>query len=459
MSHNKIFFSLSDANKTDKDLMPDGYNYFLSLTRQSSPDVGYVATQNKSKNIRPTFDYSGLKKYKLGKNDDEKNYTHVYADSRGVKWGIKDNNNQYNRGIIVNYSESEERILSNVSFLDNAYDYIKRIDIFSSLNNLKVRIAFDGEKLNTTYKSSNVDFFNKKYVSDVSTLGKKSKTVNEVAKTFLRKKEWEGLKSFLKDVEITVKTGKSTTAKRTLQWFKKIFVHLGAETRHLGVNMLNSASIQDKLKEKHVASYDVWGKMANKFSKKERPIDTAPIIKKGDIEVLLNFMFLILSDKESIHEKISYGFDMCRYYFGNCVVIFNGPGNNNEKHILSDLLTHNLEKTFLQLFNELERRDDNNKRDFITGLYRNISLRRKQTLIPYAHDVYLIMKNILRDFDKRHPDINTGLPTYIFNKFYRSKDAQNSNRGRKAKGKQSFEEDMIKEMALKVLELLKENDK
>lgn len=79
--------------------------------------------------------------------------------------------------------------------------------------------------------------------------------------------------------------------------------------------------------------------------------------------------------------------------------------------------------------------------------------------MPYAYHIYEILKNMFDDFDATHKDIDCGYETYIYKKFYRNPNAPKDNRGRPSKKNTFEDEDMIMEMSLKVLELLKENDK
>ena len=49
---NKINFSDAKSNQVDMACQPEGYNYYLSVTRQSSPLVGYPGMKNTgNKNI------------------------------------------------------------------------------------------------------------------------------------------------------------------------------------------------------------------------------------------------------------------------------------------------------------------------------------------------------------------------------------------------------------------------
>ena len=43
---NRINFSDAKANQVDMACQPEGYNYYLSVTRQSSPLVGYPGMKN-----------------------------------------------------------------------------------------------------------------------------------------------------------------------------------------------------------------------------------------------------------------------------------------------------------------------------------------------------------------------------------------------------------------------------
>lgn len=465
MSTNEIKFSKAE-NSTDKSIQSDKYSYFLSITRQSSPNVGYPNIQNNKvggKPRTPEFSYDGVKRYRLTDTNNGKKYTHVYTDNNGVKWGVNDTNNISNRNTIRDYSETEERILSKTPIFKNVYDYITRIDILTGENNLKVRIAFDGKKLESTFKGCIVDYYNGKYLKGLESTAKKTpqgttrgrkklSRVNEAKRTnYLMTKEWDILNHFLSAVKISIPKDKGRMAIITLEWFKKIFVQTNNGIRHLGVNVLTNRQKDIK----GLYSYEEWGDLARKFSKNKIQDDGIPVLRKSDVNVILGVIFLLTPHNVDISEKINAGLNMCHHYFNDVMVKVDKSTYN-----LGVLLENNLSSYFNSRFKELKMaKTDKRKKDIINLLMKGAKESKKKQLTPYAPNIYEILKNMFDDFDATHEDIDCGYETYVYNKFYRNPNAPKDNRGRTPK-KQTFEdEDMIMEMSLKVLELLKEKDK
>lgn len=465
MLSNEIKFSKAE-NATDKSIQSDKYGYFLSITRQSSPNVGYPNIQNNKvdgKARTPEFSYDGVKRYRLTDTNKDKKYTHVYTDNNGVKWGVDDTNKISNRNTIRDYSETEERILSKTPFFKNVYDYITRIDILTGENNLKVRIAFDGKKLESTFKGCSVDYYNGKYLKGLESTAKKTpqgttrgrkklSRVNEAQRpNYLMVREWDILNHFLSAVKISISKDKGQLAMKTLEWFKKIFVQTNSGIRHLGVNVLNKRQKDIK----GLYSYEEWGDLARKYSKNKIQDNNIPVLRKSDVHVILGVIFLLTPHNIDISEKINAGLNMCRHYFNDVMVNVGGSTYN-----LYILLEKDLNSYFTSIFNELKMaKTDNDKKNIINLLMKGANDSKKKQLMPYAYHIYEILKNMFDDFDATHKDIDCGYETYIYKKFYRNPNAPKDNRGRPSKKNTFEDEDMIMEMSLKVLELLKENDK
>ena len=241
---NRIELSDARISNTDMACMPEGYNFYLSFTTQSSPEVGYVKAQNRKNQIVPknkkrdeydtyderdgdepyderdeydTYDerdgyepyyerdiyesqcnishnidedsngkYSSLhpkrikdlERFDIDANIRRRKYAPDYAkriDSMGVKSSLKykddkgntiyvmDKNAKKNRDSISRYSETEQRLFSKERVMNNVYDYIERIDIFPFINNMNVRICFNGDKISSKYKCGPVDYIFQKY--------------------------------------------------------------------------------------------------------------------------------------------------------------------------------------------------------------------------------------------------------------------------------------------------------
>lgn len=448
MLNNEINFSIPITN-TDAELQPSNYKYFLAVTRQSSPSVGYPGLKN-NKNLRlPKFFYDNITRYRLPEKYDTKKYTHVYTDENGINWGIIDGNFTKNMNIIRNHNETEERILSKTPFLKNAYSYIVRIDILTGENNLKVRITFDGEKLQSHYKSVSVNYYYNKYINGLENRGKREnisggqlqkgrKKVNEVKnKNLLIAREWNILKYFLQEIKISISRDNGKLATKILKWFEKIYVHTNETTKHLGMGILNNP----QRKTKGVLNNKEWGDFAHKYSNGDININNKPLITNSNIPTFLNVVYLFVPHNITLEEKIKIGEKMCLEFFKDINVII-----KNKEYNLVDLLLKSINKVFTKNENSIKTAITNNEKiSKINAIFRTYTKCVKK-LRNDAYPIYESFVKLENWFKSENPDMKSKIPTYICNKYFVK---ELGKRGRKPKN--SFDEKEIKEMVNKVL--------
>lgn len=442
MLTNSINFSEANS-ETDKTCQDNGYHYYLSVTRQSSPDVGYARVQNNKVNgeLRlPEFSYDNIVKKQITKKDKKNKYNLSY-DDKGKNYGVIDNNYQYNRDIVRNSSETEDRIYSKSDKLLNVYSYIIRIDILTGENNLKVRIAFDGEKLQSMFKGKSVDYFNTKYNSGLRKASKKAKTLKEVKESpqYLMEKEWNILKYFLKEVSVTIDVDNGKTATKILKWFEKIFIHTNKGTRHLGVNMLNKGI-------NSVLSSNLWGDLAKKYSKKNVEYSTLPVLTNTNINAILGVLYLLVPHNVDISEKINIGKSLSNTFFNNIIIL----DKNKQQKDLSILLEHSIAKFFTSKENEINALTTPLKKLGKLGVLMKAIEDNRKHLRNNAYPVYIAIKKLFNHFDKLNPERNSSYQIYVFNKYFNTNNVK-SNRGRHSK-KTMFEMDDIMEMINKTLD-------
>jgi hypothetical protein len=449
MLNNEINFSIATTN-TDTALQPSDYKYLLSVTRQSSPSVGYPGMQN-NKNVRmPNFYYDDLTRYRLPEKYDAKKYTHVYTDEKGVNWGIIDGNFTKNMNIIRKHNETEERIISKRPFLKNAYSYIKRIDILTGENNLKVRIAFDGEKLQSDYKSKTVNYYYNKYINGLENRGKKEKISGgqlqkgrkklseAISKNLLMAREWNILKYFLQEIKMSIESDKGKLATKILRWFEKIYVHTNETTKHLGMGML----YKHEKDNNGILNSKEWGYLANKHSNGTINTNNIPVITYSNIPTILNVIYLFAPHNVNLDQKIKIGEYMCVDFFGKLKVMI-----KNEEYDLVDLLLKEINNVFIKNENDIKSATTNkDKTQKINTLYRTYTKWIKK-LRNEAYPIYESFIKLENWFIAENPNINTQIPTYICNKYFVTEP-----RKRGPKPKVSYSEKDLQEMVNKVLE-------
>lgn len=452
------------TSKLDKGLQKGKYDYFLSLTRQSSPGVGYAFSQNNKVNgkaILPEFDFSNINVVELETFDKKNKYTHIFGGPTGKKrYGIIDNNLNKNALLIKQHNQTEERILSNKENFKGVYDFITRIDIFTTEKNLKVRISFDGNKLSKQFDTTNVDYLYLDYLhgleaeankiilnkSGKNSVIKKSKTIKEAIGRKpkfdgLYKDEWSVLLNFCKSAKNKLKEENPELAQKLIRWSEKIFIHTKNRTKHLGVPMLNKFS-----NKFGIMKNNEWEKFAEKNAGGVTRYDFPTV--KDSINAILSIIFLATPPSESIDTAIR----TCYSYFDGFNVYY-----DNKLRKLSDVLIENIKPFFDKKQEKLNKcsllKDPLDRKEkiysFLVNLYRPLSdiTLSKKIKNELGLDIFASLNQILPDFcgGKQATDYQV----FIFHKYYVPyyniilKRAQRTN--------DNTDKKMVKEMALRVL--------
>lgn len=362
---NRINFSDAKANQVDMACQPEGYNYYLSVTRQSSPLVGYPGMKNTGKKdisselnedftkyrkartrqidqfgIDPMVRRKTYQQYDKNAPDSELTDkqllskmvdklvkpTAKFVNDKGNTVYALDRNQASNRDKISQNSETEERIFSKTRYFENVYDYILRIDILPNQKKLKVRICLDGNKINQNYLAGPVDYIYNKYITGV-----KYSTLTEARKPkgkLLSNDDWQLLKDCFALIRSKKKIGKDSFEEKNLYWGNKIFLHLSSRTMNLGNPIL-----QKYLGDDIVTDKDLKKMIKNNVVlKKGRKAKVLPTLLPSKIKILLKFIF-VLTPPGSKEEKIKICKEFCQKYFSGIEVVFEG-----KKYQLSSLL-------------------------------------------------------------------------------------------------------------------------
>lgn len=400
IEYNRIELSDARISNTDMACMPSGYPFYLSFTTQSNPFVGYVSAQNRKSETNNDDErdderdddfldsdivstpsngkYSKLQPKRIkdlgrfGVDADirRRRYAKKYADvidRRGVKPALKykdesgntiyvmDKNSARNRESISRFSETEQRLFSKERVMENVYDFIERIDIFPFINNLNVRICFNGEKISSQYKSGPVDFVYQKYkdalkrgvlankqADTTSTLvggtpkkkGRPSKVqqVNEASKS----NNGFNINQLMQMLDWGKET-KSNSKNKSLNWGSKIFVHTNNKNKSVifGIDFIKKYA--NKLGIMNLGDYK---------SLDLRFKGLKSTIKRGVIEItqsVVNDICTIIftltpSFNGNQKEKITYCRNVFDEIFGNLKVYL---GKNKEIEYFSKLLKLN----------------------------------------------------------------------------------------------------------------------
>jgi len=114
------------ATRMTKKYNSSKYKYYISCSRNKDPEQGY-AHDTSSANIRIEFDSNALRTLRNSKIIPFSFYYNPkqYTDQIGTKYFGTDNMSN-----MLSMIENEDRILMVDSFIPNAFNYIKRIDIF-----------------------------------------------------------------------------------------------------------------------------------------------------------------------------------------------------------------------------------------------------------------------------------------------------------------------------------------
>lgn len=362
---NRINFSDAKSNQVDMACQPEGYNYYLSVTRQSSPLVGYPGMKNTgNKDVSSELNETNAKYRKprtrqIGQFGIEplvrrKTYqwydknvpdseltdkqllskrtnklvkpTAKFVNDKGNTVYVLDKNQTSNRNKISQNSETEERIFSKTRYLENAYDYILRVDILPSQKKLKVRICLDGNKINQNYLAGPVDYIYNKYITGIkhSTLAEAKKPKGKL----LSNDDWQLLKDCFALIQTKKQTSKDSFEEKNLYWGGKIFLHLSSRTMNLGNPML-----QKYLGDDIVSDKDLMRMIKNNIVlKKGRKPKVFPTLIPSKIDKLLKFIF-ILTPPGSKAQKTKMCKEFCQKYFSNIIVVF-----NDKQYQLSSLL-------------------------------------------------------------------------------------------------------------------------
>lgn len=471
---NRINFSNAKANKVDMACQPEGYNYYLSVTRQSSPLVGYPGMKNTgNKNISSELNEANAKyrkprtrqidqfgidplvrrktyqrydknapdseltdKQLLAKRTDKLvKPTAKFVNNKGNTVYALDRNQASNRDKISQNSETEERIFSKTKYFENVFDYILRVDIFPSQKKLNVRICLDGDKINQKYLSGPVDYIYNKYITGVkhSSLAE-SKTPKS---RLFSNDDWQLLKDCFAIIQTEKRTGKDSFEYRNLYWGDKIFLHLTSRTMNLGAPML-----QKYLGDDIVTDKDLKKMIKNNIVlKKGRKPKVLPTLIPSKINKLLKFIF-ILTPPGSKAQKTKMCKEFCQKYFSNITVVF-----KNKQYKLSSLLPKYLSNAVD--FWEMWQNSTQSKSKFtvtakyIAGAYKDFN--------GPLSVIYERIERMFNDFLQANGLQTLGqIVTKQWNKYYEKNTP--GKRGRKPKQKTiTITEDEIKEMVCETL--------
>lgn len=445
------------------------YNYFLSLTREPNPSLGYPGSKNQEKNktILPDFNID-LEIVKINNNNEAKKYKdiYIYTNKKGEKYGVYDKNKNLNYNIIREKGQFEERILSNKECLSGLYNLVKRIDIFTEEISHKVRITFDANKLKDKYKIIPVDYLSTKYAEEKR---KKMKelgisVVNESNNlNALSLNEWDILRNFCEEAYANLKKHKSEKSEFLISWSEKIFMHYNGLCKSWGSNLLYN--IKDNIKDK-----SKWVSDVMKYSKKMADLEHVAL-EKGDLLLLANAIYFLTPPRKDIpnNKRLADCKKKCEYYFGEIKIIY-----NNKLVSLGNKLKEIMPEAFSEIEMKISNSGDNLKRvieDILKKCYNNVkintptgmALRRKinGTVIIKA------LRQMFYDFDKENNRTVGDYPTFIYKNYYQPLYGfKIDNRGRKEAAAKSFKEDStdsdivneetVKKMSIEVLKKLHE---
>jgi hypothetical protein len=339
---NTIYLSPADS-KADKSCQPKDYNFFLSLTTQSSFEIGYAGKKNNIKsnasesdeykrvnaNTQRGFSQLGINPlYRELPNDTEEpptDYTFkVKSDDGKSDIFIKDKNQSQNRQAISTNSETEERIFSKTRYFKNVYDFIKRIDISPQYSPLCVRICFEGEKLERAFKTGRVDFLYQKYRNSMDPNQQKRarRTIKEVQgrkpkldgykgrdkhNRLFRQSDWDILYSWLKPLLRNKKNSEFTATETIDSWYDKIFIHVNKHTSNLGSLILDKENFKERYnnKDEGILSSDYLKDLVRTNGSNKEEEDYTKIT---DTEILNLLLFLYKKYGENNIDTIINGF-------------------------------------------------------------------------------------------------------------------------------------------------------
>ena len=453
---NTIKFSTAQT-ATDKRLQPEGYPYYLSLTRQSSPNVGYAKMKNRPLRVnegeykRPktsqlqNFEIKPLIRRKnivsVDKNAADDNLspkqqyskrvqnlvtpTYKVKNDDGTLTYILDKNQEYNRNKISQYSESEDRIFSKTKYFENVFDYIIRIDVFASGRNLRVRICFDGQKLKSKFLCAPVDFIFNKYANTL----KKSVLAE---KKVLNQNDWDILKICLQDIKTKILNGNNSYKEKIINWLPKVFLHLNSQTVNLGANLLQKHKFDNVVGGKDLQNM-IKGNVQMKRGRKKNELPNLP---ESLLDSILKIIFALSPTfKNSIPKKVKYCSKLCKEYFNGITISYHGKTMPLEK-VLINKLTQGGE------FIEKWLSFNNNPKSFmsIQKDINNINKKFNGDLNAIGDQLLLFIFNYIK---------RTGLN--IGNVIYQTW-LSNNKTPKRTEQKIKISEDEIKEMVLEVLE-------
>ena len=471
---NRINFSNAKANQIDMACQPEGYNYYLSVTRQSSPLVGYPGMKNTGNKDISSEINEALTKYRktrtrqidqfgidpwvrrrtyqqydknapdseltdkqlLSKRTDKLvKPTAKFVNNKGNTVYALDKNQSSNRNKISQNSETEERIFSKTKYFENVYDYILRIDILPSQKKLNVRICLDGNKVNQNYLAGPVDYIYNKYITGVkySTLAETRKPKGKL----LSNDDWQLLKDCFALIQTKKQTGKDSFETRNLYWGNKIFLHLSSRTINLGTPML-----QKYLGDDIVTDKDLKKMIKNNVVvKKGRKPKELPTLIPSKIKLLLKFIF-VLTPPCSKLEKTKLCKEFCKKYFSNITVVF-----KNKQYKLSSLLPKYLKTAndFWDMWKNstMDKVKFNLTSQYIAGAYKDFN--------GPLSVIYERIEKMFNDFLQANGLQKLGqIVTKQWNKYYEK--TPPSKRSRKPKQNIiTVTEDEIKEMVCETL--------
>lgn len=471
---NRINFSDAKSNQVDMACQPEGYNYYLSVTRQSSPLVGYPGMKNTgNKDVSSELNEANAKYRKprtrqigqfgidplirrrtyqqYDKNAPDSELTDKqllskrtnklvkptakFVNDKGNTVYVLDKNQTSNRNKISQNSETEERIFSKTRYLENAYDYILRVDILPSQKKLKVRICLDGNKINQNYLAGPVDYIYNKYITGIkhSTLAEAKKPKGKL----LSNDDWQLLKDCFALIQTKKQTSKDSFEEKNLYWGGKIFLHLSSRTMNLGNPML-----QKYLGDDIVSDKDLMRMIKNNIVlKKGRKPKVFPTLIPSKIDKLLKFIF-ILTPPGSKAQKTKMCKEFCQKYFSNIIVVF-----NDKQYQLSSLLPKYLSNAVD--FWEMWQNSTQSKSKFtvtakyIAGAYKDFN--------GPLSVIYERIERMFNDFLQANGLQKLGqIVTKQWNKYYEKTPADKGSRKPKQKTI-AITEDDIKEMVCETL--------
>lgn len=360
-------FSSYIVSAKEKNFQIPNHYFYLSLTRQASPNVGYANKMNTSTSggdlsafgvipAKETLKKDGYTQGNFDANEDDildkiKGYNPYVKKNftNGRIYVNYDKNQTKTRNDIVKGSQTEDRIFSKEPLLENAYNYILRIDILPIKGDFKIRLTFDGQLLSQRYRGKSIDYINNLYneymATPPSTDNEGNNNVNEGKKInaatsdlpgFYNENQWVRLFNSLND---------------NPEWLSKIFLHKTESTMQLGFTSLNKIikNVED--------GRTFFKKLQNTLASfKTKQLKTGSINDERLLQIL-KIIFALTKFNGGFVNKINICKNICNTYFDNIFVQYQNNNGINEVN-LKDLLINKIDES-KKLFKQDKKSDKN----------------------------------------------------------------------------------------------------